>query len=162
LIHAGFSATSALFFILVTGLLLFSGTALHPQVGLSQKNESGKLTSSDDMPAVTMDSCRDAVGKQLSTPTALLFVAACLAFAPTVFKMEGDTLGLVDKSGGVDPFQVKPDATEDESSATSPDDSSTTSGDDSSGDQSDDDSASDNDDSSGDTSNDNSNDGSSD
>lgn len=159
MIHAGFSATSSLFFILVTGLLLFSGTTLHPQVGLSQKNESGKLTSSDDLPAVTMDRCMKAVSVY---PIDMLFVAACLVFAPTVFKMEGDTLGLVDKSGGVDPFQVKPDATEDESSATSPDDSSTTSGDDSSGDQSDDDSASDNDDSSGDTSNDNSNDGSSD
>jgi len=142
---------------MVAGSLL-SVAALHPQISLGQKNESGTLTSSDDLPAVTIDSCMDAVGKPFGTPIAKLFVAACLVFAPTVFKMEGDTLGLVDKSGGVDPFQVKPDATEDESSATSPDDSSTTSGDDSSGDQSDDDSASDNDDSSGDTSNDNSND----
>jgi hypothetical protein len=156
--NANFS-TKSLFFISVTGLLLFSITTSHPQVGLGQKNES-KLTSSDDMPAVTMDSCRDAVGKPLSKPIALLFVAACLAFAPTVFKMEGDTLGLVDKSGGVDPFQAKPDAAGDDSSASNQDDS-TTNGDDTSGDQSDDGSASDNDDSSGDPSNDNSNDDSS-
>jgi hypothetical protein len=158
LINTSFSLTSVFFFIMVAGSLL-SGAALHPQVGLGQKNESGTLTSSDDLPAVTMDRCMKAVSVY---PIDMLFVAACLAFAPTVFKMEGDTLGLVDKSGGVDPFQVRPDVTEDESSATSPDDSSTTSGDDTSGDQSDDDSASDNDDSSGDTSNDNSNDGSSD
>jgi len=119
------------------------------------------LTSSDDMPAVTMDSCMDAVGKPLSKPIALLFVAACLAFAPCVFKAAGDTLGLVDdEAGGVDPFQAKPDAAGDDSSASNQDDS-TTNGDDTSGDQSDDGSASDNDDSSGDPSNDNSNDDSS-
>lgn len=157
MIHTGFSVTTALFFILVAGLLLFSGAILHPQVGLGQKNESGKLTSSDNLPTVTMDRCMKAV---TAYPIDMLFAAACLAFAPTVFKMEGDTLGLVDKSGGVDPFQAKPDATGDESSA-SPDDDSTTSGDDSSGDQSSDSLVSDNDDSSGDSSNDNSDDGSS-
>lgn len=156
MINASFSLTSKLFFILVAGLL-FSGTALHPQVGLGQKNESGKLTNSDDLPAVTMDSCRDAVGK---TGIDLLFIAACLAFAPTVFKAAGNTLGLVDETGGVDPFQAKPDAAGDDSSASNQDDS-TTNGDDTSGDQSDDGSASDNDDSSGDSSNDNSNDDSS-
>lgn len=150
--NASFSTASILFFILVTGLL-FSGTTLHPQVGLGQKNESGKLTNSDDLPAVTMDSCKGAVGK----PINMLFVAACLIFAPSVFKAAGDTLGLVDETGGVDPFQAKSDAAGDDSSASNQDDS-TTNGDDISGDQSDDSSASDNDDSSGDPSNDNSND----
>ena len=103
-----------------------------------------------------MDNCRDAVGK----PVNMLFVAACLIFAPSVFKAAGDTLGLVDEAGGVDPFQAKPDAAGDDSSASNQDDS-TTNGDDTSGDQSDDGSASDNDDSSGDPSNDNSNDDSS-
>jgi hypothetical protein len=109
LFNASFSTTSILFFILVTGLLLFSGTTLHPQVGLSQKNESGMVTSSDDLPAVTMDSCKAAVGK----PIDMLFIAACLILAPSVFKSIGGTLYGVDEQvgpeEGVIPFKSKSD-----------------------------------------------------
>jgi len=134
LINASFSLTSILFFILVAGLLLFSGTALHPQVGLGQKNESGKLTSSDDLPAVTMDSCGDAVGK---TGIAIVFVAACLIFAPTVFKSIGGTLYLNDDVvPGVDPLKSDSgdvDSTSgDDSSSTDRLNDDSTSGDDSS------------------------------
>lgn len=135
--NASFSTTSILFFILVTGLLLFSGTT-HPQVGLSQKNESGMLTSSDDLPAVTMDSCKAAVGK----PIDMLFIAACLILAPSVFKSIGGTLYGVDEQvgpeEGVIPFKSKSDDVD----STSGDDSSSTdpSNDDSSDDNSDDDS----------------------
>jgi hypothetical protein len=112
LIHAGFSATSALFFILVTGLLLFSGTTVHLRVGLGQKNESGKLGISTADPPVTLENCMAAVGKPLSQGISFLFVSACLAFAPTVFKSIGDTLYLndgVDPVPGVDPLTSKSD-----------------------------------------------------
>ena len=102
-----------------------------------------------------MRSCGDAMGKP---GLALVFVAVCLILVPSVFKAAGDTLGLVDETGGVDPFQAKPDPAEDSSSAGNQDDS-TTNGDDATGDQSGDGSESDNDDSPGDSSNNNSNDG---
>ena len=147
--NASFSTASILFFILVTGLLLFSGTTLHPQVGLSQKNESGMLTSSDDLPAVTMDSCKAAVGK----PIDMLFIAACLILAPSVFKSIGGTLYGVDEQvgpeEGVIPFKSKSDDVDstpgDDSSSTDPSNDDSTSGDDSSStDPSNDDSSDDN------------------
>ena len=96
------------------------------------------LTSSDDLPAVTMDSCKAAVGK----PIDMLFIAACLILAPSVFKSIGGTLYGVDEQvgpeEGVIPFKSKSDDVD----STSGDDSSSTdpSNDDSSDDNSDDDS----------------------
>ena len=46
---------SLFFFILVAGLVLLSGTALHPLVGLGQENESGMITNSDVLPANMTD-----------------------------------------------------------------------------------------------------------
>ncbi|MGI0044941.1 MAG: hypothetical protein ACRD47_14645 [Nitrososphaeraceae archaeon] len=151
MIHAGFSATSALFFILVTGLLLFSGITVHLQVGLGQKNESGKLDSSTADPPVTLENCMAAVGKPLSQGISLLFVSACLAFAPTVFKSIGDTLYLndgVDPVPGVDPLTSKSDDVDstsgDDGTSTDRSNDDSTSGDDgTSTDRSNDDSTSD-------------------
>ena len=89
-----------------------------------------------------------AVGK----PISMLFIAACLAFAPTVFKSIGDTLYLNDGADpvpGVDPLTSKSDdvdstSGDDDSSTDRSNDGSTSGDDDSSTDRSNDDSTDDN------------------
>jgi hypothetical protein len=57
-------------------------------------------SSSDEPPKPTRSGCDDAVGKKLSTAIALLFIAACVAFLPHIYKTIGNTLYLQDSTAG--------------------------------------------------------------
>lgn len=59
-------------------------------------------SSSEEPPKPTLKGCNGVVGEKASTPIALLFISACLAFAPSVYKQVGNTLYLQDSTGGTE------------------------------------------------------------
>lgn len=71
-------------------------------LSIGQQHVTAKSVKSknDEPTKPTTSGCNGVVGEKATTPIALLFISACLVFAPHVYKMVGNTLYLQDSSGG--------------------------------------------------------------